>query len=319
MKTIRKIMILGMAAALLFSSCEKSQITETESDGDETTGENNDGSDGENGGGSNNDTPDPETGVLLIDLQKEEIRDECAIVIGQLYGSIYPQERFEAELPPGTFDILIFRITDGFAYDFEKYHARVQTPEEYEIYEKSCVRNDDITDIIPMPDYLYTYSREITIEAGDTIRINASAEQRVRDLHLEFTVTQGRPELIQTVTGTLSGIAGTFDIKAGETVGESVSTTLDFTLEDDKLTADARLLGTLGEKQMLDIHITFSDRSRRQHIEVDMTEALAEFNDKMDTGLEVSGTIETPAGVEEGTAEITGWKDADSFDVDADF
>ena len=143
-------------------------------------------------------------------------------------------------------------------------------------------------------------------------------QQRVRDLHIEFTVTQGRPELIQTVTATLSGIAGAFDLEAGQTTGEPASTVVAFTRDGDKLTADTRLLGTMGTAQTLVLGIAFVDDGRTQRTEVDLTEALAEFNGDMTTAYRVTGTLETPVGMEEATAEITGWETVDGDDVNVE-
>ena len=85
--------------------------------------------------------------------------------------------------------------------------------------EDGKTRADGVS-IIPLLGYLKTASREITVVADDTLHLTPAPQQRVRDLHIEFTVTQGRPELIQTVTGTLSGIAGAFDMEAEQTTGE---------------------------------------------------------------------------------------------------
>ncbi len=119
--------------------------------------------------------------------------------------------------------------------------------------------------------------------------------QRVRDLQLELEVTQGRPELIQNVTATLSGIAGIFDMEKGQTIGEPTSTVFSFTRDGSKLTADARLLGTMGAVQTLVLDIAFVDGGRTQRTEVDLTEALADFNGNMTDGYRVTGTLETPS------------------------
>ena len=176
----------------------------------------------------------------------------------------------------------------------------------------------DGTPIIPLPGYLKTVSQEITVVADDTLRITPSPQQRVRDLQLELEVTQGRPELIQSVTATLSGIAGAFDMEAGQTTGEPTSTVFSFIRDGDKLTADARLLGTMGTMQTLVIDIAFVDDGRTQRTEVDLTEALAEFNGNMTTAYRVTGTLETPVGMEEGKGEITGWEPVDGGDASAE-
>ena len=38
----------------------------------------------------------------------------------------------------------------------------------------------------------------------------------------------------------------------------------------------------------------------------------------MTAGFRVTGTLETPVGMEEATAEITGWETVDGGDVDAE-
>lgn len=66
------------------------------------------------------------------------------------------------------------------------------------------------------------------------------------------------------------------------------------------------------------LDIVFVDGGRTQRTEVDLTEALADFNGDMTTAYRVTGTLETPVGMEEGNAEITGWEPVDGGDVDAE-
>ena len=176
----------------------------------------------------------------------------------------------------------------------------------------------DGASVIPLPGYLKTVSQEITVTADDTLRVNPVPQQRVRDLQLELEVTQGRPELIQSVTATLSGIAGIFDMEKGQTTGEPTFTVFSFIRDGDMLTADARLLGTMGTMQALVLDIAFVDGGRTQRTEVDLTEALAEFNGNMTTAYRVTGTLETPVGMEEGKGEITGWEPVDGGDASAE-
>ena len=204
--------------------------------------------------------------------------------------------------------MVIYNRAEGFTFDGRM--ARVNAPDG-----KS--RADGVS-IIPLPGYLKTASREITVTADDTLHLTPAPQQRVRDLHIEFTVTQGRPELIQTVTGTLSGIAGAFDMEAEQTTGEPASTIVAFTRDGDKLTADARLLGTMGAVQTLVLDIAFVDGGRTQRTEVDLTEALADFNGNMTDGYRVTGTLETPVGMEEGKGEITGWETVEGGDASAE-
>lgn len=165
------------------------------------------------------------------------------------------------------------------------------------------------------PGWFFTHAEQVSIEKDTDYPLTAAMQQRVRKLQLELEVTQGRPELIQSVTATLSGIAGAFDMARGQTSGEPVSTAFSFTRDGSRLTADARLLGTMGAVQTMVLDIVFVDGGRTQRTEVDLTEAMKEFNDDRTTAYRITGTLETPVGMEECNAEITGWETGDENDV----
>lgn len=108
-------------------------------------------------------------------------------------------------------------------------------------------------------------------------------------------------------------------MEKGQTTGEPTSTVFSFTRNESKLTADVRLLGTMGAVQTLVLDIVFTDDGRTQHTEIDLTEPLEDFNGDMTTGYQVEGTLETPVGMEEGNGEITGWEQVDGGDVNVGF
>ena len=254
-------------------------------------------------------TPHPDRGAVTVSLTGLaadgvyvlDIDGQTADITGSPF--VYPDL-----LLPGAHSLVVYNRAGGFTFDGRM--AYVNT--------RDNKTRADGAPIIPLPGYLKTISQEITVVADDTLHIIPSPQQRVRDLHIEFTVTQGRPELIQTVAGTLGGIAGAFDMEAGQTTGEPASTLVSFTRDGDKLTADARLLGTMGTAQTLVLDIAFVDDGRTQRTEVDLTEALADFNGNMTDGYRVTGTLETPVGMEEASAEITGWETVDGDDVNAE-
>ena len=222
-------------------------------------------------------TPHPDKGAVTISLTGLSADDNYVLdidgTVADITGSPFTNPDL---LNPGTHSMVIYNRVEGFTFDGRT--ARVNAPDG-----KSRA---DGTSVIPLP-------------------------QRVRDLQLELEVTQGRPELIQSVTATLSGIAGIFDMEKGQTIGEPTSTVFSFTRDGSKLTADARLLGTMGDVQTLVLDIVFTDGGRTQRTEVDLTEALADFNGDMTTAYRVTGTLETPVGMEEGKGEITGWETVD--------
>lgn len=168
------------------------------------------------------------------------------------------------------------------------------------------------------PGWFFTHTEQVSIEKDTDYSFTATMQQRVRELQLELEVTQGRPELIRSVTATLSGIAGAFDMEQGQTTGEPASTRFSFTRDGSHLTADARLLGTMGAVQTLVLDIVFVDGGRTQHTEVDLTEAMKDFNGDMTTAYRVTGTLETPVGMEECNAEITGWESVEGGDASAE-
>ena len=283
--------IAVMLAATLLSSCVKDEL---------------------------HNTPHPDRGAVTVSLTGLAADGVYVLDIdGQTADITGSPFTFPDLLTPGTYSLVVYNRAEGFTFDGRM--AQVHT-------EDGKTRADGVS-IIPLPGYLKTASREITVTADDTLHLTPAPQQRVRtpapqqrvrDLHIEFTVTQGRPELIQTVTGTLSGIAGAFDMEAEQTTGEPVSTVVTFTRDGDKLTADARLLGTMGAAQTLVLDIAFVDGGRTQQTEVDLTEALADFNGNMTDGYRVTGTLETPVGMEEGKGEITGWETVDGGGVDAE-
>ena len=254
-------------------------------------------------------TPHPDRGAVTVSLTGLEADDNYVLDIKGKAADITGSPFTYPDLfLPGTYSLVLYNRAEGFTFDERM--AYVNT--------RDNKARADGASIIPLPGYLKTVSLEIAVVADDTLRVYPSPQQRVRDLHIEFTVTQGRPELIQTVTGTLSGIAGAFDMEAEQTTGEPASTAVAFIRDGDKLTADARLLGTMGAVQTLVLDIVFVDGGRTQRTEVDLTEALADFNGNMTDGYRVTGTLETPVGMEEASAEITGWETVDGGGVDAE-
>lgn len=207
-------------------------------------------------------------------------------------------------LPPGEYTVLSYNTPQGFTVTDGI--ARV---------EQTDATARALTDFInPLPDYLYSGTARITVVADDTLRMNLDVTQRVRDLHIELTVTEGDPERIAVVTGTLSGVAEAYDLRNETLYGEAVSTRPTFTRSGNKVSADLRLLGIMGDAQTLSILLTFSNGDT-QSIESDLTEVLAGFNGSTEP-FTLTGNLRTP--VEGGFAgSIDGWQQADGGNADA--
>ena len=186
------------------------------------------------------------------------------------------------------------------------------TPEGFTVTDGiACVERLDgtraITDLInPLPETLYSGTKTVTVVADDTLHLDLSVVQRTRDLRLELTVTEGDPEHIAAITGTLSGVAGAYDLRSETLHGEAVSTRPAFTRSGDKVSADLRLLGTRGDRQTLTLVITFTD-GLTQTVESDLTEVLADFNGDMGQTFTVTGSLRTPTEAGLGGCTITDW------------
>lgn len=251
------------------------------------------------------DTPHPDQGVVSVSVdypQGAEDDDYTVEVDGKpLDGG----DTASNPLTPGEHTVLVyntpegFTVTDGIAY---------------------VERMDDtraLADLIdPLPETLYSGIKTVTVVTDDTLHLDLSVVQRTRDLRLELTVTEGDPERIAAITGTLSGVAGAYDLRNETLYGEAVSTAPVFTRNGDKVEADLRLLGTMGDRQTLTLRLSFLNGNPQDiTIESDLTEQLAGFN--LGTGtITLDGELHTPteAGVE---AAIMDWKVVDGGSVDA--
>lgn len=207
---------------------------------------------------------------------------------------------------PGTHTVTVYNRPEGFSV--EGLVARVAP---LGVGKRSA---DGL--IHPLPGYLYSGTRQIEVTADDSLKVDMSVSQRIRDLLLELTVTEGDPERIASVRGTISGIAGVFDLAAQQTTGEAVSTAVEFTRTGDKLTADARLLGMTGDRQTLVIDIVFTD-GRTQTTESDLTDYLKDFGSDMTEAFRLAGDLNTPIETDM-SATIDNWQPGNGGGEDAD-
>ena len=254
-------------------------------------------------------TPHPDKGVaaVAIILPQGTSQDDFTVEIdGTTAGGREGRYAVSDPLPPGDYTVLAYNTPQGFTVTDGI--ARV---------ERTDGTARALTDFInPLPDYLYSGTERIVIVADDTLRTNLDVAQRTRDLHIELTVTEGDPERITDITGTLSGVAEAYDLWNETLCGEAVSTRLVFTRSGDKVSADLRLLGIMGNAQTLTLTITFTD-GRTQTVESYLTEVLAGFNGNMEQPFTISGNLETPVGTDFG-GTITDWHVTGNYEVDAE-
>ena len=241
------------------------------------------------------DTPHPDQGVVSVSVDYPQGAEEDEYTVEVDGKPLDEGDNASDPLIPGEHTVLVyntpegFTVTDGIAY----------------VERLDGIRA--LTDLIdPLPETLYSGTKTVTVVADDTLHLDLSVAQRTRDLRLELTVTEGDPERITSITGTLSGVAGAYDLRNETLYGEAVSTAPVFTRSGDKVAADLRLLGTKGEAQVLTLTLTFTD-GLTQTVESDLTEVLANFNGDMEQTFTVTGSLRTPTEAGLGGCTITDW------------
>ena len=250
-------------------------------------------------------TPHPDQGVVSVSVDYPQGAEEDDYTVEVDGKPLDEGDNASNPLTPGEHTVLVYNTPEGFTVtDGIAYVERVDGTRA-------------LTDLIdPLPETLYSGTKTVTVVADDTLHLDLSVVQRTRDLRLELTVTEGDPERIAAITGTLSGVAGAYDLRSETLYGEAVSTAPAFIRNGDKIEADLRLLGTMGGAQVLTLRLSFLNGNPQDiTIESDLTEQLADFN--LDTGtITLDGELHTPteAGVE---AAIMDWKVVDGGSVDA--
>ncbi len=247
-------------------------------------------------------TPHPDKGVVSVSVDYPQGTEDDYTV--EVDGKPLDEgDNASNPLTPGEHTVLVYNTPEGFTVtDGIAYVERVDGTRA-------------LTDLIdPLPETLYSGTKTVTVVADDTLHVDLDILQRTRDLRLELTVTEGDPERIAAITGTLSGVAGAYDLRSETLHGEAVSTAPAFTRSGDKIEADLRLLGTKGEVQTLTLTLTFTD-GLTQTTESDLTEALAGFGSDMTEPFTLTAGLRTP--MEAGfSASITDWEVVDGGHVD---
>lgn len=277
MKKQLYILMYGAISALLLTSCVKDEVYNTSH---------------------------PDKGAVSIHVNLPQGMGDYTVEIdGQsVQGSgatiVYP-----TLLSPGEHNLLMYNHPDGLtiADGIARVNAMADTQSNGNV-------------ILPMPGCLYSVSTTCTVTADDTVHIELDPLRRMRDLHFELTVAEGDPERIASVEGVLSGIAGTYTLATESPGGEPMTTAPAFTRDGNRVTADAHLLGTADEAQILVLTLRFTD-GKVQTIENDLTEMLRTFNTDMQTPLNISGTLLTPTAANPGTATITDWQVQEVVDI----
>ena len=287
MKARQYINMMGMAAAVLLSSCVKDTLY---------------------------DTPHPDTGKVTVTAdwtdrgEGVDIPASWHIVMGDYTGT----ETGATHSPdylfnPGSYTLAAYNIPEGITVSGTT----------------AAVAAADGGFIVNTPGWLFTSVQEVAIEADTDYELTAVMHQQVRQLTLVIEPAGDAADRIESIGGTLSGAAGTLDFATG-THGTPSEVELHFTkiTEGDdagKWTATVRLLGIAGDAQRLTATLTYTDGNPQPtSLNSDLTSALNGFNDGKTSPLTLGGTIAETPGEAGFTGEITGWETVDGGGVDAE-
>ncbi len=287
MKARQYINMMGMAAAVLLSSCVKDTLY---------------------------DTPHPDTGKVTVTAdwtdrgEGVDIPASWHIVMGDYTGT----ETGATHSPdylfnPGSYTLAAYNIPEGITVSGTT----------------AAVAAADGGFIVNTPGWLFTSVQEAEIEADTDYELTAVMHQQVRQLTLVIEPAGDAADRIESIEGTLSGAAGTLDFATG-THGTPSEVELHFTkiTEGDdagKWTATVRLLGIAGDAQRLTATLTYTDGNPQPtSLNSDLTSALNGFNDGKTAPLTLGGTIAETPGEAGFTGEITDWETVDGGGVDAE-
>ena len=287
MKARQYINMMGMAAAVLLSSCVKDTLY---------------------------DTPHPDYGKIAVTAdwtdrgEGVDIPASWHIVMGDYTGT----ETGATHSPdylfnPGSYTLAAYNIPEGITVSGTT----------------AAVAAADGGFIVNTPGWLFTSVQEAEIEADTDYELTAVMHQQVRQLTLVIEPAGDAADRIESIGGTLSGAAGTLDFATG-THGTPSEVELHFTkiTEGDdagKWTATVRLLGIAGDAQRLTATLTYTDGNPQPtSLNSDLTSALNGFNDGKTSPLTLGGTIAETPGEAGFTGEITGWETVDGGGVDAE-
>ena len=282
--------MMGMAAAVLLSSCVKDTLY---------------------------DTPHPDYGKIAVTADWSargegiDIPATWTVTMGDYTGT----ETGATHSPdylfnPGSYTLAVYNPADGITVSGTT--ATVVQQAETEAF------------ISNAPGWLFTSVQEVAIEADTDYELTAVMRQQVRELTLVVEPTGDAAGRITEIVAHLTGAAGTLDL-ATDTYGAASNVVLPFTkitegADAGKWKATVRLLGVTGTEQLLTGEIRYADGNPTPTtLKSDLTEALAAFNTGKGESLTLGGTlVETPEGMEVDGAGITGWEEVKGDDVNAD-
>ena len=285
--------MMGMAAAVLLSSCVKDTLY---------------------------DTPHPDHGKIAVTVDWSargegiDIPAQWTVAMGDYTGTETSATHAPDHLfAPGSYTLVVWNPAEGITVSGTTATVAAATGNR--------AGTDAFVD--NAPGWFFTHTEQVSIEKDKDYPLTAVMQQQVRELTLMIEPAGDAADRIESIWGTLSGAAGTLDFATG-THGTPSEVELHFTkiTEGDdagKWMATVRLLGIAGDAQRLTATLTYTDGNPQPtSLNSDLTSALNGFNDGKTAPLTLGGTIAETPGEAGFTGEITGWETVDGGGVDAE-
>ena len=293
MKARQYINMMGMAAAVLLSSCVKDTLY---------------------------DTPHPDYGKIAVTADWSargegiDIPATWTVNMGDYTGTETSATHTPDHLfAPGSYTLAVWNPAEGITVSGTT--ATVAAATGNRAGTDAFVNNT--------PGWFFTYTEQLSIEKDKDYPLTAAMKQQVRELTLMIEPAGDAADRIESIEGTLSGAAGTLDFATG-THSTPSEVELHFTKITDgddagKWMATVRLLGIAGDAQRLTATLTYTDGNPQPtSLNSDLTAALDGFNDGKTSPLILGGTIAETPGEAGFTGEITDWETVDGGGVDAE-
>ena len=293
MKVRQYINMMGMAAAVLLSSCVKDTLY---------------------------DTPHPDYGKIAVTADWSargegiDIPATWTVTMGDYTGTETSATHAPDHLfAPGSYTLAVWNPAEGITVSGTTATIAAATGNR--------AGTDAFVD--NAPGWFFTHTEQVSIEKDKDYPLTAVMQQQVRELTLMIEPAGDAADRIESIGGTLSGAAGTLDFATG-THGTPSEVKLHFTKITDgddagKWTATVRLLGIAGDAQRLTATLTYTDGNPQPtSLKSDLTSALNGFNDGKTAPLTLGGTIAETPGEAGFTGEITDWETVDGGGVDAE-
>ena len=285
--------MMGMAAAVLLSSCVKDTLY---------------------------DTPHPDYGKIAVTADWSargegiDIPATWTVTMGDYTGTETSATHAPDHLfAPGSYTLAVWNPAEGITVSGTTATIAAATGNR--------AGTDAFVD--NAPGWFFTHTEQVSIEKDKDYPLTAVMQQQVRELTLMIEPAGDAADRIESIGGTLSGAAGTLDFATG-THGTPSEVELHFTkiTEGDdagKWMATVRLLGIAGDAQRLTATLTYTDGNPQPtSLNSDLTSALNGFNDGKTAPLTLGGTIAETPGEAGFTGEITDWETVDGGGVDAE-